>query len=62
MGTVTEVVIDGFKWVEDTSQFNKTSENATIKIMMRNIFLKLMSNILKNYMTLKMIYFFYLKE
>ena len=55
------LAVDGFKWVENTSQLNKDfieSCNKDIKY----ILLKLMFNILKNYVTSTMIYHFLLKE
>ena len=52
---------DGFKWVEDTSQFNKDFIETTNKIAMKDI-LKFMFKILKNCMTFIMIYPFCLKD
>ena len=50
--------VDGFKLVENTSKFNKSSQKTTMKMVMRDVFMKLMLNVLKNYMTLTMIYHF----
>ena len=54
--------MDGFKWVEDTSQFHEDyiesySEDSDVEY-----FLKLMFNILKHCMNFMIIYFFFLKE
>ena len=55
--------VDGFTWVENTSQFNKDFiENYLIKKVMKDIFLKLIFNIQKNYMNFRMIYPFCRKE
>ena len=66
--------VGNFKQVENTSQFGKDFiENynedcdeqyflEVDKIVMNNIFLKLMFNILKNYMTFTMVYPFCPKE
>ena len=51
--------VNNFEWIKDTSQFN---EDFIMKKMMKDIFLKFMFNILKNYMNFIMIYYFYLKE
>ena len=53
---------DGFKWIKNTSQFNKDFIKTTMKIVMKHIFLKLMLNILKIHVTVTVIYNFYLKE
>ena len=49
--------INDFKRVEDISEFNES-----FKKVIKDIFLKLLLNILKNYMIITMIYHFYLKE
>ena len=54
--------VDGFKWVEDTSQFNKDVIKTMKMIVMRDIFLKFMFSIQENCMYLIMIYHFYLEE
>ena len=43
--------VDGIKWVENASQFNKDFIKTTMKIVIKDIFLKLMVNILKIYIT-----------
>ena len=51
------------KWIKDNSQFNEDFIKKTImKKVTKDIFSKLMFNILKNYMNFIMIYHFYLKE
>ena len=55
--------VSNFEWVENTSQFNEDFlKNTIIKKVMKDIFLKMMLNILKNYMHFSMIYHFYQKE
>ena len=56
------LAVNGFKWVEETSQFNEDFIKNKFKIVIRDIFLKLMFNKLKNYMKFIMIYHFILKE
>ena len=58
--------VNNFEWIKDTSQFNENfiKKNIMRKVM-KDIFLKLMFNILKNYMSLKKYELhnnFYLKE
>ena len=56
---------DEFRWVENTSHFHthlKTSWKTTMKIVIKDIFLKFMLNILKEYMIFTLIYHLYLKE
>ena len=48
--------VGGVKWVENTSQFSKDLQKTTMKIAKKNIFLKLMVNILKNYMIFAITY------
>ena len=50
--------VNNFEWIEDTSQFNEDCIKTTIKKVMKDIFLTLMFNILKNYMSFIMTYFF----
>ena len=51
------------KWIKDNSQFNEDFIKKTImKKVKKDIFSKLMFNILKNYSNFIMIYHFYLKE
>ena len=47
-----------FEWIEDTSQFNED----LIKIYNEEYFVKLIINILKNYMNFIKIYHFYLRK
>ena len=54
--------VNGFKWIEETSQFNEDFTKTIMKIVMKDIFLNLMFNILKNYITFTIIYHFYPKE
>ena len=51
-----------FEWITDISQFNEDFIKNYSKKVMKDIFLKLMFNILKNYVNLIMIYHFYQKE
>ena len=50
-----KIPVNNFEWIEDASQFNE----AITKKVMKNIFSKLMLNILKNYINFIMIYYFY---
>ena len=43
--------VERFKWVQNTSPFSKYFIETIMKIVMKDIFLKLMFNILKNDMT-----------
>ena len=57
---------NNFEWIKDTSQCNEDfiknyNEGYDVKVM-KDIFLKLMFNILKIYIIFIMIYHFYLKE
>ena len=55
--------VNNFEWIKDTSQFNEDFiKNYNEENDGRIFFLKLMFNILKNYMDFIMIYFFYLKK
>ena len=54
--------LNNFEWLKHTSQFNKDFIKNYDEKAMNDIFLKLVFNILKNYMTFTMIYFFYMKE
>ena len=52
-----------FEWIKDTSQFNEDFiKKTTMKKVMKDIFSKLMFNVLKNYMNFIMTYHFYEKE
>ena len=48
--------VNNLEWIEDTFQFNEDFINTTTKRVMKDIFLRLMFSILKNYMNLIMIY------
>ena len=50
--------LNNFEWIKHTSQFNKDFIKNYDEKAMNDIFLKLVFNILKNYMTFTMIYFF----
>ena len=50
--------LNNFEWLKHTSQFNKDFIKNYDEKAMNDIFLKLVFNILKNYMTFTMIYFF----
>ena len=55
--------INNFEWIKKTSQFNEDFiKKIRMKKMMKDIYLKLMFNILKNYMSFIVIYHFYQKE
>ena len=56
------VSLGNFKWVEETSEFNEDIIKAIIMIVMKDVFLTLLFNILKTYITFIMIYHFCLKE
>ena len=49
-GTVLQKLpVNNFDWIKDTSQFNKDFIKTIMKKMIKNIFLKLVFNILKRY-------------
>ena len=50
--------VNKFAWFEDTSQFNENFIKSYTEEAIKDIFLKLMLNIFKNYMTVTMIYHF----
>ena len=55
--------VNDFQLVGDISEFDESFiKSYIIKKVMKDIFLKLMFNILENYITFIMIYHFYLKE
>ena len=59
------LLVNSFKWVENTSQFNGdliNSYNEDSKIVMKDLALRLMFNILKNYTTFTIVFPFYQKE
>ena len=53
-----KLLVNNFEGIKDTSQFNKDF----IKGYLKDIFLKLMFNMLQNYMNFIMNYHFYLNE
>ena len=54
--------ISNFNWIEDTFQFNEDFIKTIIKKVIQDIFLKLMFNILKNYMNFLIILTFLLER
>ena len=54
--------VSGFKWVEDVSRIDEEFIKTMMKIVIKDIFLKQMLNILKNYIIYTVIYHFYPKE
>ena len=54
--------INKFEWIEDTSPLNKDLEKTIMKKLIKDIFSKLIFNILKYCINFIMIYHFYLKE
>ena len=53
---------NGFVWVEDTPQFIEDFIKSYDEESYEGYFLRLMFNILKNYMNFTMIYHFHLRE
>ena len=60
--TLQKLSVNNFTWIEDTSRFNKDFIKGIMKKVMKDIFPKLLFNILKNYMNFIMIYHFNWKE
>ena len=60
--TLQKLSVNNFTWIEDTSRFNEDFIKGIMKKVMKDIFPKLLFNILKNYMTFIMIYHFNWKE
>ena len=54
--------VSGFKWKKNMSKFNEEFKKIITKIVIKDIFLKQMLNILKNYMVCMSIYHSYPKE
>ena len=54
--------VNNFEWIEGTSHFNEDFIKAILKKVIKNIFLKLMFNISKNYLNFIIIYHFYQKK
>ena len=57
-----KVPVNNFEWIEEPSQFNEDFIKIIMKKVTKDIFLKLMFNIQKNYMNFIMIYHFYQNE
>ena len=57
-----KLTVSKFEWIEDTSQFNEDFIKTIMKRAVKDVFLKLIYNILKNYINFIMIYTFYQKE
>ena len=63
IGMLQKLPVNNFEWIEDNSQFNKDFIKNKYKTkVLKDISLKLMFDILKNYMNFIMIYHFYLKR
>ena len=60
--TLQKLSVNNFTWIEDTSRFNEDFIKGIMKKGMKDIFPKLLFNILKNYMNFIMIYHFNWKE
>ena len=54
--------VNSFEWIEDTFQFNEDIIKNIMKKVLKDIFSRLMFNILKNYRNFVRIYYFYQKE
>ena len=54
--------VNHFEWIKDTFQVNEDFIKTVMKKVIKDIFLKITFNILKNYMNFIMVYHFYLKE
>ena len=54
--------VNNFEWIKGTSQFYEDFIKNIMKKVVKDIFSKLMFNILKNFMNFKMINHFYQKE
>ena len=57
-----ELPVNNFEWVKYTFQFSEDLKKTIMKKLMKDIFLKLMFNSLKNCMSFIMIYYFYYKD
>ena len=51
--------VNKFEWIKDNSQFNEDFKKTLIKKVMKDIFLKLMFNTLRNYMNFIITYHFF---
>ena len=56
-----KVPVNNFEWIKDTSQFNENLLKNYKEESDEGYFLKLMFNVLKNYMNFIIIYHFYLR-
>ena len=56
-----KVPVNNFEWIKDTSQFNENFLKNYNEESDEGYFLKLMFNVLKNYMNFIIIYHFYLR-
>ena len=54
--------VNNFEWIKNASQFNKNFVKTIMKKVMKDVFLKMMYNIVKNNMNVITIYHFYQKE
>ena len=57
-----KLLVNNFEWIKDTSQFNEDFIKDCNEESDEDVLMKLMFNILKNYMKFIMNYNFYLKE
>ena len=57
-----ELSVNNFDWIKYTFQFSEDLKKTIMKKLMKDIFLKLMFNSLKNCMSFIMIYYFYYKD
>ena len=57
-----KLLVNNFEWIEDTSQFNEDFIKTVMNKVMKDIFLKLMFDILKTHVNFIMIYHFYQEE
>ena len=57
-----KLLVNNFEWIKDTSQFNEDFIKNIMKKMVKDVFSKLMFNVLKKYMKFIMIKHFYQKE
>ena len=57
-----ELSVNNFEWIKYTFQFSEDLKKTIMKKLMKDIFLKLMFNSLKNCMSFIMIYYFYYKD
>ena len=57
-----KILVNKFEWKEDSSSFNEDSEKVRKRKLMKDIFLELTFNFLKNYLNFIMTYHFCQKE